>query len=89
MSAQPSNSSSSQTDNLTEILKSLKVSAELSLDDSISMPPEAFTSEALYELEQEKIFSKEWVCVGREQELESPGAYFTTEVKRVPIIITA
>ena len=88
MSAQLSNSPSNQCDKLTEILKSLKYAAELSLEDSTSMPPEAFTSEALLELEREKIFSKEWVCVGREQELPSTGAYFTTEVNRVPVIIT-
>lgn len=88
MSAQLPNSPSNQCDELTEILKSLKYAAELSLEDSTSMPPEAFTSEALLELEREKIFSKEWVCVGREQELQSTGAYFTTEVNRVPVIIT-
>ena len=88
MSAQLSSSPSNQSDKLTEILKSLKYAAELSLEASTSMPPEAFTSEALLELEREKIFSKEWVCVGREQELPSTGAYFTTEVNRVPVIIT-
>ena len=88
MSAQLPNSPSNQCDELTEILKSLKYAAELSLEASTSMPPEAFTSEALLELEREKIFSKEWVCVGREQELPSTGAYFTTEVSRVPVIIT-
>ena len=88
MSAQLSNSPSNQCDELTEMLKSIKYAAELSLEDSTSMPPEAFTSEALLELEREKIFSKEWVCVGREQELPSTGAYFTTEVNRVPVIIT-
>ena len=88
MSAQLPTSPSNQCDELTEILKSLKYAAELSLEDSTSMPPEAFTSEALLELEREKIFSKEWVCVGREQELQSTGAYFTTGVNRVPVIIT-
>ena len=88
MSAQLSGSPSNQSDKLTEILKSLKYAAELSLEDSTSMPPEAFTSEALLELEREKLFSKEWVCVGREQELQSTGAYFTTDVNRVPVIIT-
>ena len=52
------------------------------------MPPGAFTSEALLELEREQIFSKQWICVGREDELQLPGDYFTTEVNLVPIIIT-
>ena len=75
-------------DNLSTLLEVLNDSASLSLEDSISMPPEAFTSEALLELERDKIFSKEWICVGREEELQSPGNYFTTEVNRVPVIIT-
>ena len=88
MSAQLSNSPSNQPENLAEILKSLKASSELSLEDSISMPPEAFTSEALLELEREKIFSKEWICVGREGELQASGDYFVTEVNLVPVIMT-
>ena len=87
MSAQLSNSLSSQTDKLTELLNSINSVAELSLEDSISMPPEAFTSDALLQLERQQIFSKEWICVGREEELQSPGDYFTTEVNRVPVII--
>ena len=52
------------------------------------MPPEAFTSEALLRHEREQIFSKEWICVGREGELQAPGDYFVTEVNMVPVIMT-
>jgi len=72
---------------LASLLKDIERIAGLSPDEATSMPPEVFTSEALLYLERERIFAKEWICVGREDELLSPGDYFTTELNRVPIII--
>lgn len=88
MSTQVSNLVAGKSDKLVELLKDIHRTAVLSLEESTSMPPGAFTSEALLELEREQIFSKEWICVGREDELQLPGDYFTTEVNLVPIIIT-
>ena len=51
------------------------------------MPPEVFTSAELLALERERIFNREWICVGRQDELQYPGDYFTTEVNQVPVII--
>ena len=79
MSAQASKAVPNQGEELAEVLEALNTTAALSLEDSISMPPEAFTSEALLRLEREQIFSKEWICVGREGELQAPGDYFVTE----------
>ncbi|MEM8496668.1 MAG: aromatic ring-hydroxylating dioxygenase subunit alpha [Pseudomonadota bacterium] len=70
-----------------QVLDDLKHTASRSLDESISMPPTAFTSEELLELERERIFSKEWICVARTDELPSPGAYLTSELNGVPIVI--
>ena len=89
MSPRPAtNRSLSPSSKLTELLESLQQTAALTPQEATSMPPEAFTSEALLELERERIFSKEWICVGREDELSTPGDFFTSEVNQVPIIIT-
>ena len=88
MSAQAYNAVPNQGEELAEVLEALNTTAALSLEESISMPPEAFTSEALLRLEREQIFSKEWICVGREGELQAPGDYFVTEVNMVPVIMT-
>jgi Rieske 2Fe-2S family protein len=40
-----------------------------------TLPSSWYRSEAVFALEKERIFSREWVCVAREQELETPGAY--------------
>lgn len=71
-----------------DLLEALEQTAALSPKEATSMPPDAFTSEQLFDLEREQIFSKEWICIGRADELQSPGDYFTTEVNRVPVIIT-
>ena len=75
------------TVDLKDLLKNIKHGANLTAEEATSMPPEAFTSPELLALERERIFSKEWICVGRVDELLSPGEYFTTEVNKVPIII--
>ena len=68
-------------------MKVIHRTAALDRNEAMSLPPKAFTSEQLLALEREKIFSKEWICVGREDECASPGDYFATEVNQVPLII--
>ena len=72
---------------LKELLAVINQTASLTPEEATSMPPEAFTSPELLALERERIFSKEWICVGRTDELSSPGEYFTTELNNVPIIV--
>lgn len=72
---------------LAALLKDIEKIAGLSADEATTMPPAVFTSTELLALERERIFSKEWICVGREDELPSPGDYFTSEVNQVPVII--
>lgn len=72
---------------LDDLLEDIHKVANLAPEQATSMPPGAFTSPDLLALERERIFSKEWICVGRTDELLSPGEYFTTEVNKVPIII--
>lgn len=40
----------------------------------------AFTSEEIFKLEQEKIFSKSWLYLGHESELRKPHDFFTRKV---------
>jgi choline monooxygenase len=72
---------------LTDLLENIHRIADLPADEATSMPAEAFTSVGLLEKERKNIFSKEWICVGREDEITSTGDYFTAEVNLVPIIV--
>ena len=51
------------------------------------MPPGAYTSAELLELELEEIFAKEWMCVGRVEEIPAVGDYFAIEVAGEPLIV--
>lgn len=65
------------------------LSEYLHLEDNecLSLPPEAYLSESLYEHELERIFRHEWLCVGREEYIANSGDYFCTDLLGDPIII--
>ena len=46
-----------------------------------------YTSEEIYAREKETIFMRDWLCVGRVDEIENPGDYMTFRVMDEPIII--
>ena len=54
---------------------------------TLTLPPACYTSEAFLELEKEEIFRKEWICLGRVEEVPKPGDYFTTELIDEPLIV--
>ena len=47
-----------------------------------------YNSPEVYRLEKENIFLKEWLCVGRVEEVENPGDYMTFDIAGEPIIIS-
>ena len=51
------------------------------------LPGYFYTSPEIYALEKEKIFRKEWLCVGREEEIERPGDYLTFRVADEPLLV--
>jgi phenylpropionate dioxygenase-like ring-hydroxylating dioxygenase large terminal subunit len=52
-----------------------------------SLPPAAYFSKELYELEVRKIFETSWLCVGRDEYVPSAGDYYTIDVMGEPVII--
>ena len=69
------------------VLDNLKNLAAKTLSHASAMPKEIYTSNEILELEQEQIFSKEWICVGRETEIPKVGDFFTFQLGNQPIII--
>jgi phenylpropionate dioxygenase-like ring-hydroxylating dioxygenase large terminal subunit len=60
------------------------------LDDDcehISLPPQAFVSPELYELEQDAIFHRAWMVVGRSDELARSGDYLALTVASEPVVV--
>jgi choline monooxygenase len=69
------------------IVRQLQAGCERPFDDARSMPPAVYTSADFLALEQERIFRREWLCVGRTSTLAAAGDYLTAEVDGQPIIV--
>ena len=52
-----------------------------------TLPPAAYSSEAFYAREVERIFMKEWNFMGRADQIPKPGDYFTVDFVGVPLLI--
>ncbi|HET7620566.1 MAG TPA: aromatic ring-hydroxylating dioxygenase subunit alpha [Gemmatimonadaceae bacterium] len=61
--------------------------AEIPLDRAFTLPGEYFTSPAIFAEERDSIFAARWLCVGRDDELPSPGDYFVRNVLGESIIV--
>jgi glycine betaine catabolism A len=47
-----------------------------------------YTSPVIFARERERIFAREWICVGRAERLMSPGDYFVAKVGEESLIVT-
>ena len=59
-----------------------------SLDEGRALPSVWYTSQALFEVEIEKIFKRTWQYACRLGDVESPGDYFTGAVAGLPYVVT-
>lgn len=50
-------------------------------------PPAAYVSEAFYRFELSAVWEREWLCVGRLEEIAAPGDYFAVTVAEEPLLI--
>ena len=68
-------------------LAALKATAARGFTDALGMPPAVYTSPDVLAAEQQHVFRKEWICVGRASAIGDPGAYLTSEVAGQPIMV--
>ncbi|HLW37438.1 MAG TPA: aromatic ring-hydroxylating dioxygenase subunit alpha [Candidatus Eremiobacteraceae bacterium] len=52
-----------------------------------TLPREYYTAEDIFRREDELIFSRRWLCVGREEQLPAAGSYFLAEAAGESIIV--
>jgi len=55
--------------------------------EASTLPPEAYWSSRVYERELDEIFRKEWICVGRQEDVPRAGDYYTTTLAGEPILV--
>ncbi len=61
--------------------------ASLPLDRARHLPGYVYASPDFYALEKEKIFMREWLCIGREEEVERPGDRLSFDVTDEPLML--
>jgi phenylpropionate dioxygenase-like ring-hydroxylating dioxygenase large terminal subunit len=59
----------------------------LSYDQAWSMPREFYTDSRMLALEREKLFMREWICVGRAEEVARPGDFMALELCGEPVVV--
>ena len=72
---------------MQQTLEALHHSLTLDYDSARSMPAEFYTSEELLEVEKDKLFTSQWLCVGRVQQIPKIGDYYATELMGEPLIV--
>jgi choline monooxygenase len=60
----------------------------LPVDRAFTLIPDAYTSRAFFDLEQERVFASSWVAVGTTDQLADPGQVMLAEVAGRPIVVT-
>lgn len=65
---------------LETVLRGVLAGSGQSLEDAETLPREAYTSQAFFDLEVEKIFKKDWLCVGHVSQIPNVGDYFSADI---------
>ncbi len=67
------------------VLERLKIAAERPFEDARPIPPELHHARAFLNREREALFMREWICIGRADEVAAYGDYLTHDIAGVPI----
>ncbi|MCG2622501.1 aromatic ring-hydroxylating dioxygenase subunit alpha [Arthrobacter sp. I2-34] len=49
------------------------------VNEVVSLPPAAFTTQEFYDFEVDAVFGHEWLCIGRATDIPKKGDYFTVD----------
>jgi phenylpropionate dioxygenase-like ring-hydroxylating dioxygenase large terminal subunit len=56
--------------------------------EAITLPPKAYGSQELFELETEQVFKTGWVPLCRVEQVANPGSYYSVDILGVPLVVT-
>jgi choline monooxygenase len=71
----------------TDIETYLKQWRPQRIETAYSFPAQMYTSEYVYQLEQERVFGKRWLYVGHISQLQEAGSYFTIAIAGQPLLL--
>lgn len=72
---------------LPDLVEEVLAGAGRDLPHATSLPPAAYTSQAFFDLEMERIFRREWLPVGHVGQIPEVGDYFTIDLLNEPIVV--
>jgi phenylpropionate dioxygenase-like ring-hydroxylating dioxygenase large terminal subunit len=55
--------------------------------EAVALPKECYTSREFFEFELATVFSTEWLCLGRLEQVPTPGDYLRVDVADDPLIV--
>ncbi|MBT6849527.1 MAG: aromatic ring-hydroxylating dioxygenase subunit alpha [Planctomycetaceae bacterium] len=73
---------------VNEIREALTEANNTAIGNGSVMPAAYYTSDEFADLEAEHIFRRDWVCLGRADEVKEPGDFYTTEVIGEQLLVT-
>lgn len=71
----------------SNLISHLERSLASPLDEAHALPFQAYTSKAVYRLEQQKVFREDWVFACVETALAKPGDYFAFQLVGEPVVV--
>jgi len=77
----------SSTNEIDVILSEIQRIAELPMEQSTTLPKEAYTSEAFFSWEIENIFRKEWLCLAHVSQIPNAGDFINLDLLGEPLIV--
>ncbi len=57
------------------------------LESAATLPSRCYTDARFLDIERETVFARTWQLVGREDQVSTPGKYFTAEVAGEPLLV--
>ena len=51
------------------------------------LPAACYTSPEFFEFERRHVFTRSWICVGRQEQIPAPGDYLTPKIGDEPLLV--
>ena len=78
----------SPTPGCDPVLTALSSYRNVEIGTARSLPLDAYTSQDLFTAEIERVFRNEWICVGRAEQIDQIGDWFSADIAGEPIVVT-
>ena len=74
-------------ENVDELLAALQANAAGDFRSAMSLPPAIYHDRNILELECDRLFRRDWVCLGRAAEMPRTGDYICRDIAGTPVFV--